>query len=77
MKTHKIHVLVLSAITALIPLLCSCGTTHAYMGLENDYEYVPTGCYHAPPKHKNVHKKHKPKPKPPKHKNHKKHHDDG
>lgn len=76
MKTRKLYLLAISAILALLPLLSSCGATHAYWGVENDYEYAPSGYYHAPPKHKKVHKKHKPKPKPPKHKKHKKHHDD-
>lgn len=73
MKSRKLYLLAASALIALLPLLSSCGSTRAYWGVENEYEYNAPGYYKAPPKHTKHHKKPKP-PKPPKHKGHKHHH---
>lgn len=82
MKTRKPLLIISGCMLALLPLLTSCGSTRAYWGVEQDYEYCTPAYRHSPPGHHKYHKYHK-KPKkykyhkPPKHhKRYKHHHDD-
>ncbi len=59
-RSTKIALLLL-ALFAVSTIMPSCGTTHGYWGVENDY--YSDG----------YHRHHYKKPKPPKHKKHKKH----
>lgn len=58
-------------LTALSPLLSSCGATRSYWGIENSYDWGDDGHYHKPPKKHKKHKKHHEK-----HHHHRHHHDD-
>lgn len=88
MKTHspqKTHLYILSLLITVIAFgFTSCGSTHAYMGVESDYGYygehpgyynMPHHKHHKPPKHKFKKYKHSEKHhgKAPKHDKH--HHD--